>query len=80
MTHTVDCPLDRAPWARGGAGSGVVDSGSALYPTAVRAPSLVSSYIARYRRLTWHSGRQRARVCAGGGIGAQVAVTGPLAL
>ena len=80
MTHTVGCPLDRAPWARGGAGSGVVDSGSALYPTAVHAPSLVSSYIARYRRLTWHSGRHSARVCACGGTGAQVAVAGPLAL
>ena len=43
MTRTADCPLDRAPWARGGAGSGVVDSGSALYPTTVRALSLPST-------------------------------------
>ena len=33
--------LDRAPGARGGAGSGVVEVGSALPPTALHAPSLV---------------------------------------
>ena len=41
MTRTAGCPLDGAPWARGGAGSGVVDSRSALYPTTVRVLSLV---------------------------------------
>ena len=42
MTRTAGCPLGGAQWARGGAGSGVVgSSGSTLYPTAVRAPSLV---------------------------------------
>ena len=50
MARKADYPLGRAPWARGGAGSGVVDSRSALYPTAVRAPSLVPLCVARYRR------------------------------
>ena len=74
MTRKAGYPLGRAPWARGGAGSDVVDSRSALYPTAVHAPSLVPLFVARYRRLTWHLGRQRACVCACGGEGEKVAV------
>ena len=80
MTCKAGCPLGGAPGARGGAGSGVVDTGLALHPAAVHAPSLVSSYVARCRHLTWHLGRHRARVCVCGGTGAQVAVAGPLAL
>ena len=41
MTRKSGCPLDRAPGARGGAGSGVVEVRSALPPTTVHAPSLV---------------------------------------
>ena len=66
--------------ASGGAGNDVVDVGSALHPAAVRAPSLVSSYVARYRHLTWHLGRHRASVHVCGGAGVPVAVAGPLAL
>ena len=51
MTRTAGYPLDGAPWARGGAGSGVVEVRSALPPTAVHAPSLVPLCVARYRRL-----------------------------
>ena len=80
MTCTAGRPLGGAPGARGGAGSGVVDTRLALHPTAMYVPSLVSSYIARYRRLTWHLGRHRASVWVCGGTGAQVAVAGPLAL
>ena len=41
MTRKAGYPLDRAPGARGGAGSDVVEVRSALPPTAVHAPSLV---------------------------------------
>ena len=47
MTRKAGYPLIRALWARGGAGSDVVDSRSALYPTAVHAPSLVPLGVAR---------------------------------
>ena len=80
MTRKAGYPLGRAPRAKGGAGSDVVDSRSALYPTAVHVPSLVPLCVARYRHLAWPSGRQRASVCACGGTGVQVAVAGPFAL
>ena len=80
MTRKAGYPLGRVPWARGGTGSGVVEVRSALPPTAVHAPSLVPLCVARYRRLTWHLGRQRASVCACGGTGVQVAVARPFAL
>ena len=81
MTRKAGYPLGRTPWASGEAGIGVFDVRSALPPTAVYAPSLAPpSYIARYRRLTWHLGRHRASVWVCGGTGAQVAVAGPLAL
>ena len=41
MTRKAGYPLDRVPWARGGAGSGVVEVRSALPPTTMHAPSLV---------------------------------------
>ena len=53
MTREAGYPLGRAPWARGGAGSDVVDTRSALHPTAVHAPSLVPMCVARHWRLTW---------------------------
>ena len=56
MTRTAGCPLDGAPWARGGAGSGVVDSGLALYPTTVRVLSLVHVYIPQKRCLDTEAG------------------------
>jgi hypothetical protein len=40
MTRKAGYPLGRAPWARGGAGSGVVEVRSALPPTAVHVLSL----------------------------------------
>ena len=44
MTRKVGYPLNGGPAAKGGgADSGVVDSGSALYPTAVHAPTRVPS-------------------------------------
>ena len=45
MTHKAGYPLGRAPWARGGAGSGVVDTRLALHPTALHALSLSSTYV-----------------------------------
>ena len=80
MTREAGYSLSGVPGARGGTGSDVVDSRSALYPTAVHVPSLVPLCVARYRHLAWPSGRQRASVCACGGTGVQVAVAGPLAL
>ena len=41
MTRKAGYPLGRVPWARGGAGSGVIEVRSALPPMAVNAPSLV---------------------------------------
>ena len=60
MTRKAGYPLGRAPWARGGAGSGVVDTRLALHPTAVHAPSLVPLGVARSAALGGCGGSEAA--------------------
>ena len=50
MTRKAGYPLGRAPGARGGAGSDVVEVSSALPPTAVHAPSLVPFCLPHHQR------------------------------
>ena len=67
MTHEADCPIDRAPEARGGADGDVVEVGLALPPTALHALSLSRLLMCRSRRhLMEVEGGQR------GGSGAEV--------
>ena len=66
MTHEAGYPLDRAPGARGGADSDVVDTRSALHPTAVHAPSLVPLRAAHDD--TWRG------ISGGKGLGCALAV------
>ena len=47
MTREAGYPIGRAPGARGGADSDVVEVRSALPPTAVHAPSLVPLGVTR---------------------------------
>ena len=66
MTRTAGCPLDGAPWARGGTGSGVVDSGSALYPTAVCVFFLSSTCVSLKTAFKWKWGSAEGRKWGGG--------------
>ena len=69
MTRKVGYPLNGGPAAKGGgADSGVVDSGSALYPTALRALSLSRLLTCRSRRhMTEETGGQEGG--SGAGVG-----------
>ena len=67
MTHKAGYPLKGAPWARGGAGSGVVDTGLALHPTALHALSLSSTYVPLETAPDGDGGTARGREWDGGG-------------
>ena len=67
MTRKAGYPLGRVPWARGGAGSGVVEVRSALPPAALHALSLSSTYVSLKTAPDGDGGRARGREWDGGG-------------